>query len=139
MTPGSDCDLTLAHPAVNAGAAVGFLLEVERGRKSLAAARHRRGGARRLVTGGTAFADFGPGPREWRLSVRIEPLAAAPSGAAAGTGTLDLLRQLYAAGGALTLGLPGGESYSVLFLSLEERSHPPDAGVSAVLSLTEAA
>lgn len=137
MNPGTDCDLTLAHPDVSAGTAMGFLLKAERGRKSLEAARHRRGSARRLASGGTAFADFGPGPREWKLAVRIEPLAVAPSGAAASTGTLDQLRQLYAAGGTLTLALPGGESYSVIFLSLEERSHPPDAGTTAVLSLVE--
>lgn len=139
MTPGTDCDFTLAHPSVNAGAAVGFFLVTERGRKVFAARGARAGRPEALATGGTAYADFGPGPREWRLSVRFEPNGVDYRQAAAGGGTLDQLRELYSLqGAALTLQSPVGETYSVRFMSIEERVHPPDPGTTAEVILLEA-
>ena len=139
MTPGTDCDFTLAHASVNGGAPVGFFLVVERGRKTLASRRSRAGRPTALATGGTAYADFGPGPREWRLSVRFEPHAVDYRQAAAGGGTVSQLRSFYElAGATLTLGTPGGLTYGVRFLSLEEHIHPPAPGTEAEITLVEA-
>ncbi|MEJ7654861.1 MAG: hypothetical protein WKH64_16750 [Chloroflexia bacterium] len=73
MTPGIHCDFTLAHAAVNAGAETGFHLAAERGQKEIVSTRRRRGGVEHTATGGSVFADFGVGPREWRLKVRFSP------------------------------------------------------------------
>jgi hypothetical protein len=139
MTPGVDCDFMLAHPTVNGGAAVGFFLAVERGRKTFASRRSRASSPVLLATGGAAYAEFGPGPREWRLCVRFEPHGVDARQAAARGGALARLRELYAAEGApLTLTAPDGGAYSVRFLELSERLHPPDPGVEADVTLAEA-
>jgi hypothetical protein len=139
LTPGIDCDFTLAHPAVNGGTAVGFFLALERGRKAFATRRARAGKPVALATGGTAYADFGGGAREWRLTARFEPDGVSARQAAASGGTFAQLRSFYALDGALlTLVTPAGESYQVRFLSLEERTSPPEPFVTAELALAEA-
>ena len=139
MTPGIHCDVTLAHAAVNAGAETGFHLATERGRKEVVSTRRRRGGAEHTATGGSVFADFGGGPREWRLKVRFEPHAVDYRQAAASGGTLARLREYYALLGAeLALRTSAAETYTVRFVALEEHTHPPAPGAAAVVVLVEA-
>lgn len=140
MTPGIHCDFSLAHPAVNGGAPVGFFLAADaRGRKSLATHRARAGHPASLATGGTAYADFGPGAREWRLLVALRPHGVDYRQGVARGGTLAELRAFYALpGAALTLALPGGETHPAWLLALEERTHPPDPVAEAELTLMEA-
>ena len=138
MTPGTDCDFTLAHASVNAGVATGFYLAADRGRKTFSSRRSRPGSPARLVTGRTALAEYGGGAREWRLLVRFEPYGVDYRQAAAGGGTLAQLRELYVVpGGVLTLAAPDRSTYSVRFLALEEKSHPPEPGTTAEIVLVE--
>lgn len=139
MIPGVDCDFALSHPLVNGGAAVGFFLAAERGRRSFSTRRGRAGKPAELATGGTAYADFGPGPREWRLRVAFEPSGVDYRQAAAAPSTLDTLRSFYMLQGVvLTLLTPSGESCQARFLSLEEHTYPPDFVASAEITLVEA-
>lgn len=139
MTPGTDCDFTLAHTAVNAGASTGFFLAAERGRKSFSSSGARAGRPQPLPAGGVAYADFGPGPREWKLRVRFGPDTVDYRQAAASGGALADLRAYYALKGApLTLGAPTGETHTVYFLALEEHVHPPEPGSDAEITLIEA-
>jgi len=139
VTPGIDCDLTLTHAGVAAGAAVGFFLVREKGRGVWRTRRARAGRPLTTATGGTAYADFGQGAREWRLSVRFESNGVDYRQAAASAGTLAQLRAFYAlAGAVLTLGGPAEESYPVRFLALEERTNPPEPGATAEVLLAEA-
>ncbi len=139
MTPGVDCDFTLAHSSVNGGAAVGFFLALERGRKAFPTRRARAGRPMTLATGGTAYVDFGGGPREWKLVARFEPHGVSLRQAAAAGGTVAQLRSFYSLEGALiTLVTPEGESYQVRFLALEEHIYPPEPTTTAGLTLIEA-
>ena len=139
MTPGTDCDFTLAHAGVDGGAGVGFFLLRERGRGVWRVRRARAGRPLVTATGETAYADFGQGAREWRLSVRFESNGVDYRQAAASAGTLAQLRAFYAlAGAVLTLGGPAGEWYPVRFLALEERTNPPEPGATAEVLLAEA-
>lgn len=139
MTPGTDCDFTLAHAGVEGGAAIGFFLQREKGRAVWRVRRARAGRPLGTATGGTVYADFGAGAREWRLSVRFEPNGVDYRQAAASAGTLAQLRTFYAlAGAVLTLGTPGGESHPVRLLALDELTHPPEPGATAEVLLAEA-
>ena len=139
MTPGIDCDFTLAHPSVGAGAAVGFFLARQRGRKAFATRRARAGTPAPVATGGVAYADFGPGARKWKLLVTFEPHAVDARQAAAGGGTLAQLQAFYALESAvLTLRTPAGDTHQVRFLALDELAHPPEPGTTAELTLVEA-
>ncbi len=139
MTPGVDCDFALSHALVEGGVAVGFSLAAERGRRTFGCRRTRAGKPAALATGGMAYADFGPGAREWRLRLAFESSGVDYRQAAAGHGTLDTLRSYYALQGAvLTLHTPSGETCQVRFLALEEQVYPPDALGGAEIALVEA-
>lgn len=139
MTPGVDCDFALAHPSVNGGVSVGFFLVARREGKVFVATRERGGRPEALATGGEVFADFGPGPRKWKLSVAFEPYAVDYRQAAATSSTIETLREYYeAAGDTVRLDTPLGESFNVWFLALEERASPAEERRSAEITLQEA-
>lgn len=139
MTPGLDCDFSLAHPSVNNGAAVGFFLKPRQGTKTLAATRTRRGKPVPLEDGGNVFADFGPAARSWKLDVTFVSLGVDYRQAAATGGDISALRSFYEVRGeTLTLVVANYESYGVWFLALEERSFPGTEERAATILLEEA-